>query len=92
MNENKTAWITTFNVEPEMVKVIKKTNMQSKIKMIDGSETTVSNERIFEDKETCLKDCIRRNYKHLQVYAQSCADLMDKIKKQEGRLDAERSK
>lgn len=92
MEEFKRAWIISYNVEPEIVEIKKRTKMQSKIRMADGVETTFANERLFDDKLSCLKDCINRNYMNLASCAKCCSDTIDRIKKQEAQLDAERSK
>lgn len=90
MEEFERAWIVSNDIQPEQVEIIKKTKKESKIKINEEYHKTMPNDLIFDDFNSCLKDCIRKNYRYLQAYAQSCADLMDKIKKQEAKLDAER--
>lgn len=91
---NKRSWIVSMSAEPQAVIVEKKTKKMS-AGFYDDSwkhRFRVANDDIFESYEECLKQCIKKNYKSLSVYSKRCADMMDKIKKQEIQLDAERTK
>ena len=92
MEEYKRAWIRSNSVEPEEIKIIKKTKKESRIWVDSANSKTISNELIFESYESCLKNCIMLNYRYLEVASKHCFEMMGKIKKQEAELDAERSK